>query len=368
LLVNFRTPFKCRKSEFTGVLSLFLTSFFCTAPLPALAESVDIRESGAIVETAPADRTSARLFTPPVIQGRPKIGLALGGGGARGAATVGVLKIFDQAGIKFDCVTGTSIGAVIGGFYVLGATPDEMEQEFRNGAVMRSFMTVPLGVRVLASPLFSVLSVFDTNKYDGLYGGEKFRKYLTSKLTAKVVRIEDLKKPFAAIALNVIDGKGYMIQKGDIGYAMQASCAIPALRKPVEIDGMLFSDGGVICNLPVKQCRDLGADFVVAVNIDEPFERLPLKHFTRPGSMASRLLAWELFDIDQAQEGFADITVHPDTRGISLISTRKSDAARGLAAGEAAGRAALPELLRMLKKVGVVPTPTQPVSLVEKAP
>jgi NTE family protein len=308
-----------------------------------------------IIETTPADKTEAKLFVPPKIVGRPKIGLALGGGGARGSAAVGVLKVFDEAGIQFDVVTGTSIGAVIGGFYVLGATPAQMEAEFLNGHVMRNFMTVPLAVRILASPVFSILSIFETNKYDGLYGGTKFRKYLMSKLTANNVQIQDLKKPFAAIALNVVDGKAYMITKGDILYAMQASCAVPALRKPVEMEGMLFSDGGVACNLPVKQCRDLGADFVVAINIDEPFEEMPLKSFEKSGSMVNRLIQWELFDVDQAQSMLADVVIHPDTRGISLISTRKSDAKRGLLAGEEAARAALPALLAKLRSYGIEP-------------
>ncbi len=319
-----------------------------------------------IFETSAADKTEARSFSRLPISGKAKIGLALGGGGARGAAEVGVLKVLQKAGIEFDCVAGTSIGAVVGGFYCLGISPEVMEREFTSGSLMRNYMAEPLAFRILGAPFFAVLARFSRNKYDGLYGGDRFRNYLVGRHSTDEILIEDIKKPFAAVALNVIDGKPYMIRKGDIGYALQASCAVPALQKPVEIDGMLFSDGGVVCNLPVKQCRELGADFVVAINIDETFAPVPLKALTKPGSMAHRFLSWQLYDIDQAQAALADITIHPETTGVSLISKRKSDAQRALAAGEAAATAALPALLAKLKAIGIVPQPKNGPMLAEK--
>ncbi|MBU6452239.1 MAG: patatin-like phospholipase family protein [Cyanobacteria bacterium REEB67] len=318
--------------------------------------------TGEIVQTSAADRSEARSFRPAASVTRPKIGLALGGGGARGAAEVGVLKILEKEGIHFDLVTGTSIGSVIGGFYCLGATPEQMEKEFKSGAVMRNFMAVPLTFRLIIAPAFLLLRPLSHNKYDGLYGGNKFRKYLVGKLASDEGLIEDMKIPFAAIALNVVDGRPYMIRKGHLGYAMQASCAVPALRKPVEIDGMLFSDGGVSCNLPVKQCREMGADFVIAVNIDEPFEQVPLTAFKTPGSITKRMVKWALFDIDEPQAALADVTIHPNTEGISLISTRRSDAIRGIKAGEAAATAALPMLRKKLKEIGIEPTPAAAVN------
>ncbi len=320
--------------------------------------------TGEIVETLSADRSEAKLFKAAPIVGRPKIGLALGGGGARGAAEVGVLKILEKEGIHFDLVAGTSIGSVIGGFYCLGATAEQMEEEFKSGAVMRNFMAVPLTFRLLVAPVFLLFRPFSHNKYDGLYGGDKFRKYLVGKLTTEDGLIENMKIPFAAIALNVVDGRPYMIRKGHLGYAMQASCAVPALRKPVEIDGMLFSDGGVSCNLPVKQCRAMGADFVIAVNIDEPFEPVPLSSFKKPGSITKRMVKWALFDIDEPQAALADVTIHPNTEGISLISTRRSDAIRGIKAGEEAAIAAIPMIKKKLKEIGIVVKPAEEVPAV----
>ena len=333
-----------------ALISILSFSLYSIAPASLAA-------TGEIVETLSADRSEAKLFKAAPIVGRPKIGLALGGGGARGAAEVGVLKILEREGIHFDLVAGTSIGSVIGGFYCLGATAEQMEEEFKSGAVMRNFMAVPLTFRLLVAPVFLLFRPFSHNKYDGLYGGDKFRRYLVGKLTTEDGLIENMKIPFAAIALNVVDGRPYMIRKGHLGYAMQASCAVPALRKPVEIDGMLFSDGGVSCNLPVKQCRAMGADFVIAVNIDEPFEPVPLSSFKKPGSITKRMVKWALFDIDEPQAALADVTIHPNTEGISLISTRRSDAIRGIKAGEEAAIAAIPMIKKKLKEIGIVVQP-----------
>lgn len=323
-------------------------------------------QTDSIVRTSAGDRTEAKLFRPFTTQivsaskesekpqpKRPKLGLALGGGGARGAAEIGVLKVLMAEGIKFDCVTGTSVGSVIGGFYCMGASAEDMERVFVRGDVMNHFMTVPLTFRIIVAPVMLIPRLLGSHEYDGLYRGNLFRKFLLRNMDMNVRNIEDLPIPFAAVALNLIDGRPYMLRKGNLGYAMQASSAVPALRKPVEIDGKLFADGGVVCNLPVKQCRELGADIVIAVNIDEPFEAKPLDHFRRMGSVSKRLLDWALFDIDEPQAQLADITIHPNTAGISLISTRRKDAVRGVKAGEEAARELLPQIRALLKEAGI---------------
>lgn len=346
-------------STVAGLLALAQAPAFCLSPeATALSDSV--------LRTSAGDRTEAKLFRSFTTQKAgettitaqpsskpPKLGLALGGGGARGAAEIGVLKVLMAEGIKFDCVTGTSVGSVIGGFYCMGARAEDMERVFVRGDVMKHFMTVPLTFRIIVAPVMLLPKLFGCREYDGLYKGNIFRKFLMRNMDVHVRNIEDLPIPFAAVALNLIDGRPYMLRKGCIGYAMQASCAVPALRQPVEIEGELFADGGVICNLPVKQCRELGADIVIAVNIDEPFEPKPLAHFRRLGSVSKRLLDWALFDIDEPQAQLADITIHPNTAGISLISTRRKDAVRGVKAGEEAARELLPQIRALLKEAGI---------------
>ncbi len=311
------------------------------------------KASDSFIETSSCDRNEALTYKRAQKTNRLKLGLALGGGGARGAAEVGVLKVLDEAGVKFDYICGTSIGAVVGGFYALGASPALMQKEFENGNVMEHFMTVPLWFRLAISPVLKVVNIFKEKDYDGLYAGNRFRTYLMGKLTAHDQLIENLPIPFAAVALNVMDGKPYMIRKGNMGWAMQASSAVPTLRKPVELGDYLFCDGGLICNLPVKQCREMGADVVIAINIDEPFTPLPKGQLTGFGSMAKRMIAWDLQDLDGPQSKFADLTIHPDTTGISLISTKRKDAKRGVKAGEEAARDALPAIKQLLSECNI---------------
>ncbi|MCC7530010.1 MAG: patatin-like phospholipase family protein [Candidatus Melainabacteria bacterium] len=281
---------------------------------------------------------------------KPKIGLALGGGGARGAAHVGVLKVLEREGIKFDYVTGTSIGAVIGGFYCLGIKPERMEKPVLKAQVMRKFYDVPLSIRLLTFPLSRMSRFFGVKSYDGLYRGRRFNKYLLAGMSPDQQSIENLPIPFAAVSFNLLDGKPYLIRKGNLATAMMASCAVPSLRRPIEIEGQLMVDGGVGCNLPVKQCRELGAEFVIAVNIDESFEHADPDVFRATGSIARRMLTWALSEMDRPQVYLADVVIHPDTTGISLISTKKSDARRAMLAGEQAAEAALPVIVEKLKQ------------------
>jgi NTE family protein len=342
------------------VLMNIIVRFVCSVLLFAFcgnlsAYGADAGAPEGFIQTSVADYTEAKAFKPAVVNGRPKIGLALGGGGARGAAEVGVLKVLAREGIKFDYIVGTSIGAVVGGLYCVGVTPEEMEKDFESGAIMRHFMAVPLPFRIAVAPILLIPRAFGANQYDGLYNGNSFRKYLIADVAVHDQQIENLKPTFASVSLNIVDGKPYMIRKGSLGYAMQASCAVPSLRKPIEIEGRLFCDGGVVCNLPVKQCRQLGADFVIAVNVDEPFDtHAALSKFRKAGSMTDRMLTWGLHDLDEPQVMMADVHIHPDTTGISLISTSKKDARRAVKSGEEAAIAALPSLKKKLAEIGIV--------------
>lgn len=328
---------------------LVSASFGLASTLPAFAQTIETRSSNTEEALQIEEARKATIKkTGPL-----KLGLALGGGGARGAAEVGVLKVLAKSGIKFDYIVGTSVGAIVGGLYALGMTPESMQKEFETGKIMKHFMTVPLKLRLAVAPVMLVPRLLGSKSYDGLYKGNKFRKYLIGNVAKDRIKIENLSPQFAAIAFNVLDGKPYMIKEGDLGYALQASSAVPALRKPVEIDGRLFIDGGVACNLPVKQCRELGADIVIAVNVDQPFKPDCPDTFRKMGSISRRLLNWALYDIDQPQVASADIVIHPDTTGISLISTSKKDIKYGIAQGERTARAQLPEILAKLKELGV---------------
>ncbi len=324
------------------VIGLSVLQLFCSFIPSSFAGDI-------LAETAPANAIDVLKFKSAPMVAAPKIGLALGGGGTRGAAHVGVLEVLEKEGIKVDYIAGTSIGSIIGGLYAAGVPLETIRKGVVSGQLMHHFMTVSLPVRVLLAPVLYVPRLLGSRAYDGLYKGNKFRKYLEKTLHSSDKRIENLKVPFAAVSLNLLDGKPYMIRSGDLCYAMQASSAVPSLRKPVEMGDKLFVDGGVSCNLPVKQCRQMGADFVIAVNVDEPFRLATTDTFRKPGSVARRMIKWDLYTIDKTQEELADVVIHPDTEGIILVSTSKKAAMRALSAGEQAARDALPAIKEKLQ-------------------
>jgi NTE family protein len=208
--------------------------------------------SGATNTTISTTNTSASNLSGGVAHGgRPRIGLALGGGGARGAAHIGVLKVLIAEGIPIDLIAGTSIGAIVGGLYSSGVPMNVLEDDFANARLMKNFMTVPLTFRLLVAPIMVLPRLVGHHAYDGLYNGVKFRNFCNNLAPEGKRTIENLDRPFAAVSLSLIDGQEHMLTKGDLGKALQASSAVPGLRKPVEIDGNLFVDGGVLANVPV---------------------------------------------------------------------------------------------------------------------
>lgn len=325
-------------NSMTLACSLIFATMLQAASTPAFS-----MPQGGIVE---------KHSTPSLSPDRKKVGLALGGGGTRGAAHVTVLKVLKENGIPIDYIAGTSMGAVVGGMYAAGVPLNDIESKFKDCSLMKSFMTVPLGVRIVAAPIMLLPRLW-SHPYDGLYRGNKFRNYLVDSMPSTGKNIEDLKIPYCAVALSLIDGKPHRISSGSLGYAMQASSAVPGLRKPVEINNNLFVDGGVAANVPVNQCREMGADIVIAVCVDERFDGQTLNHFRKIGSVSKRMVTWDLYDMDERLMSGADIVIHPNVNGIGLISTKKSDAKKALAAGTSAAQEMIPAIKRKLEEAGV---------------
>lgn len=281
---------------------------------------------------------------------RPRIGLALGGGGSRGSAHVGVLKVLKEENIPVDMIAGTSIGSVVGGFYAAGKPLDEIGQMFLKNTFTKEFTPMP-ALRIALEPAELMLRLVGYKPYDGLFYGWKFRGYVQKQLKNKM--IEELPIPYAAVVTDVVTGKSCRLTSGDMGVAMQASTAVPGLKKPVQIGEKLYCDGGLINNVPVNHVREMGADFVIAVDIDEKLKDVPLTKFRGLGSMASQALRIQLATLDALRDEQADFYIHPDTTGIALVSFKKDSGKHGIAAGEAAARAAVPEIKRRLKEIGV---------------
>lgn len=312
--------------------------------------------SAAFAQTAEVKVADETTSSTSKNLGRPRIGLALGGGGSRGSAHVGVLKVLKEENIPIDLVAGTSIGSVVGGYYAAGKPVDEIEELFLKGTFTKEFTPMPY-LRIATEPLELSLRLFGYKPYDGLYRGWKFRGYVKKHLGDKT--IEQLKIPYGAVVTDVVSGESCRLTSGDLAVAMQASTAVPGLKKPVQIGDRLYCDGGLINNVPVNHVREMGADFVIAVDIDEELKDTPLKTFRGLGSMARQALKIQLHTFDSPNATKADVYIHPDTTGIHLVSFNKKDGQAGMEAGIAAARAAMPELKKKLASLGLACEPSK---------
>ena len=215
-----------------------------------------------------ADTTSVR---------RPKIGLVLSGGGAKGLAHVGVLKYLEKAGIKPDYITGTSMGSIIGGLYAIGYSADELDSIIR-GINWPVTLTddIPLyDVEPLEKNDYKRFQFnFDLKKGglklpNGMIQGQRISQLL-SQLTWRAAGLKDFDDfpiPFRCVASDLITGKQHVFKSGDLMTAMRASMAIPSVFTPVQVDSLYLVDGGVLNNFPVDVCRDMGADIIIGVNV-----------------------------------------------------------------------------------------------------
>lgn len=215
---------------------------------------------------------------------RPKIGLALGGGGARGAAHIGVLRTLEEMGIPVDYIAGTSMGSIVGGLYAMGMSPDDIERtideidwsdifqdeptrqdrRFRRKQDDRTFL-----IRAKPGVIESERKV---ELVPALIQGQKLelalRKYTLP--ATEIQDFDDLRIPFRAVATDVVSGEAVILGEGDLATSMRASMAVPAVFAPVEIDDRLLVDGGLAMNLPVAAVRAMGADLVIAVDVGGP--------------------------------------------------------------------------------------------------
>lgn len=288
--------------------------------------------------------------TPPMARKeelkRPTIALALGGGGARGAAHIGVLRVLEQAGIPIDYVVGNSMGAIVGGLYCAGVPLDKITKIMEDGSLRKAYIG-KIPPKLLIGPL-EKLAHPTSKHYAGLFTGKKYGEYLEKLLPPDVKTVQDTKIPFSAVALNLLDGKAYRIDDGDLSTAIRASSSISPLIQPVAIGDKVYCDGGVRANLPASAAKDTGADVVIAVLVDEPLRQMPPDRFRHLKGIANRLADVVLAISDERQLQFADIVINPDCSGIPVIANHPEDVQIAIKAGEDAAKRALPEIRKRL--------------------
>lgn len=189
-----------------------------------------------------------------------KIGIALGSGAARGWAHIGVIQALEKLGVKIDVVAGCSIGAYVGAAYASGRL-EELKAWASSLTEWQTLSLMGIGIR-----------------RGGLASGQKVFDKLSDEFCAAT--FETMEKPFACVATDLYSGREVVFNKGDVGNSIQASCAIPALFSPIAYNDRWLVDGAVVNPVPVNLCRQLGADFVIAVNLNADFRPLQIARET----------------------------------------------------------------------------------------
>jgi NTE family protein len=256
----------------------------------------------------------------------PRVALVLGGGAARGLAHVGVLRVLEDAGIPVELVVGTSVGSLVGALYADGHNARALEHLARD-LDRGDFFDFGL-----APALFGT----------GLARGARLERWVRDHLRAG--RVEDLAIRYAAVATDLDDGSAVVLARGDVARAVRASSAIPGVFEPVELDGRLLVDGGVVANLPVTVARQLGADVVIAVDVTEVSGKAKPSSFVEVLLRAVTILTHE--GVEQSALA-SDVLVAPAVGDVDLLDFDAKD--RTIAAGVAAAREKLPEIRRVVE-------------------
>ncbi|MBP7798023.1 MAG: patatin-like phospholipase family protein [Thermoanaerobaculaceae bacterium] len=286
---------------------------------------------------------------------RPRIGLVLSGGGALGLAHIGVLKVLEELHVPVDCVAGTSMGAIVGGLYAAGYAPEEIERLAYELPWNRLIEDQPdrrhlpyrrkVDDQTYLTPIQLGLSGGRLRMPSGLIAGHRLGIELRL-LTLRVLGSDDFDRlplPFRAVAADIGTGEMVVLRRGELARAMRASMAVPGVFSPVELDGRLLVDGGVVDNLPVDQARAMGADIVIAVDVGTPMAAK-----RRPDSIASILSRTTdmltRVNVERMLPS-VDLLIQPEVRTFGLLDFDQGREI--LPKGETAARARAVDLARL---------------------
>jgi NTE family protein len=260
---------------------------------------------------------------------RPKIGLALGGGGALGLAHIGVLKVFEEERVPVDYIAGTSMGSIIAGFYASGMSPQEIEDALvamdwwdimadatprrqlewrRKEDTGKYLLNIELGLRGKRVLMPS-----------GIAAGQKFNNVMQS-LTLPVAGIDDFNKlniPFRCVATDLDTSKAVILDHGNLGTAMRASMAVPGMFTPVRFEGKVLVDGGVVDNIPVDVARDMGAEVLIAVDVGSEGTNIVKQDWQSMAEILAKTYAILQRPKEVERMKIANLVIAPDLTGCS---------------------------------------------------
>ncbi|MBQ2332626.1 MAG: patatin-like phospholipase family protein [Prevotella sp.] len=266
------------------------------------------------------------IFLTSFAQDRPKVGLVLGGGGAKGAAEIGVLKYIEEAGVHIDYIVGTSIGSIIGGLYSVGYRSQQLDSLFVNTDWENIFSESIAGTQQISNVFSDLLNLPDS------------------------VDFNSLPIPYRCVATDIINTEEVILQRGNLARAMRASMSIPGAFKPVKWEGKLLVDGGMLNNLPVDIAKKMGADIIIAIDLAQR------KHENRDFSLKEEygiggVLDWLISRPDWKKHNenrqMADIYINPNLKDYDATSFSRDDIRQMILIGEEAGKKALKELRKL---------------------
>lgn len=281
--------------------------------------------------TAPKPVPEAPVTPPPAVaKVPPRVGLALGGGAARGFAHVGVIQVLEEAGIRPSLVVGTSAGSLVAALYASGRNAQQLQQVALNmDEAAFADWTLPIFSR-------------------GMLRGEALARYVNAQVGNRL--IENMALPLGIVATDLNSGQGVLFRRGDTGTAVRASSAVPAVFLPVKIGNSEFVDGGLVSPVPVRYARQMGAELVIAVDISSAPEG-------NPSADTLQILLQTFAIMGKSINGFelkdADLVVRPALTGMGGgdFAGRR----RAIEAGRAAMQALLPQLRAALEAKAVAP-------------
>ena len=265
------------------------------------------------------------LVAEPVAE-RLKIGLVLSGGGSRGIAHIGVLRVLEDLGIEPDYITGTSMGAIIGGLYAIGYRSEELEEIMENqnwpSLLMDEMLLsdVSYEEKEFIERYIGELPIVDyrIKLPTGIVAGQRVAKFL-SDLTISAQQInnfDELHTPFRCIATDLETGDAVVLKEGTIAEAMRISMSIPSAFNPVEKDGKILIDGGIARNLPVQDAIDMGADIVIAVDVSSKlYEKKQLNSLVK---VMEQSVNFRGIERSREQQKLCDILILPDVSDTSI--------------------------------------------------
>jgi NTE family protein len=278
-----------------------------------------------MVVKTPAELPAARKFDSP-----PRVALVLGGGAFRGIAHVGVLKVLEEEHIPIDIIIGTSAGSLVGAIYATNPHADSL---------------YPLIANAKRSEIFDI-SLF--NHRTGIIKGKKLQEFVTEH--TGITSIEETRIPFIAVATDLMAETTVPFSSGPIAPAVNASCAIPTVFRPVSMYGTIYVDGGVMDIVPTDVAASLGAQVIIAVDVladDDSVITISNRY-----DIAMRCIGSASRELKDQQLKLADILIAPDLFGMPLMGDKKNKEIYD--AGVKAARAAIPKLREILIKKNII--------------